>query len=239
MFLKGGCLVEARFNQQKLVELCQWFNSLDKDVQINIIDWLTDKEENLSFSPEESDKFESLTNSITELIVQTNAEINTVEKELINAGLDKIVAIALIDFCAPLASPYLDAKILSKMKKTNLKKTVAFILEHVILYNDFQRQNLSDFVSLTGFKDAKSSYRVFVFLKHHYEAVARRQISINSLTDILLQEFDLRQELVKEIVSPISENLLNMSISLVFRELEAINENISELTDRLDSIAKL
>lgn len=230
--------MKTGFSQEKLLESCKWFNSLDKNIQINILDWLTDKEENLSLSPEDSDNFELLTNSIIALIIETNADMTDVEKELIETGLDKIVIKALIDYCTPLARPYLDAKIISKMRKNNLKKTVAFVLEHVILYNDFQRQDFSEFLSLTGLKDIKSSGNVFSFLRYHYESVARRQISINGLSDILVQEFNLRQELVKEIVNPISENLLDMSISLVFRELEAINDNIIELNERLDSIAK-
>ena len=226
--------MKTSFNQERLNEVCQWFNSLDKTQQMNIMEWVTDKEENLSLPTEDFDNFNFLIKTIIALIVKTNDNKQKIEDILVAAGLDKIVIEALVEFCRPHAIPYFDAKIVSSLKKSNLKKTITFVINHVILCNDYQDHSKSEFITLTGLKE-QDAYRVFAFLKHHYEAVARRQISIESLSNILLHKFNIRSESVKEIISPILENHANMSISMLFRELDSIKESIDKLSDYFHS----
>lgn len=228
-------MVTSNFNQERLLQSCDWFNSLDKNTQISIIEWLTNKTEDLSLSPENSDKLDLLIDSITKLIAHKNGDKKDIKATLSESGLDKIVITALIDFCEPYARPYQDAKILLRLKKANLKKSVAFVFNHAILFKDFYDTSEFDFTAITGLKDFRSAFRVFAFLRHHYEAVARRQISIDGLSNILSQNFNFQSETVKTIVAPIEENYLNMSISTLFRDIDLIKESLAELSDRLDA----
>lgn len=210
------------FKEDKLTESCIWFNSLKDNVQISIIDWITDKSEDLSLSSNDHMELNKLIQNITALIIDSDSTEDEIKHILINKGLEKIVANAFYDFCSEIADPYLDAKILASLSIEKVKNASEFVLNHAILYDDYWQYEFDNFVQITGLDTKESARSVFSFIRHQYEQVSKRELSPSSLYNELQEKYSIPEEFAKAIILPIQTNELIANISQLFREIDKI-----------------
>lgn len=216
-------------NMNRLKESILWFNDLESNKQMNILDFLVDKSEELILSEDEKKLFKQLISNVVELIVSEDNNEELVKKVLLELNADKIVVNAIYGFCEKLSVPFLDAKIISIMAKDNVIKTSDFVINHMILFSDYDEEPIDNFLRLTGLKDINSAFSVVRFIKNHYSFVSMRKLSPIVLERKLLNEYKIPAELVEEIVKPIFKNRADMHQAYLM-------EKVTELLNIMDNI---
>lgn len=157
-------------------------------------------------------------------------DLETISKFLRNSGLEKIAADALSVFCLNAAIPIIDAQTISRMNKETLRNVTLFVLNRMILYNDYDETPFTRFVEMTGFSDNKLAARVLRFLENNLIMVARRDISPSTLERKLHDSYDIPQKLVSEIVNPIRDNISEMHQAYMQKQINELFNIFSSIT---------
>lgn len=214
-------------------EKCDWFNSLEQSSQINILDFLTSKSNDLLLSDDDKANVFDFIQSVVDLIIENN-DNESILKTLSSCGLDKIVVGSLYSFCKALAIPYLDARLLSSMEKENVCKVAEFVLYKMLLFNDYTQIPFNDFLELTGLGTAEQGNRVLRFIKDLYIDVSDRKYSPNILEDKLKKEYGLPVEIANEIVNLARDNITEMHQAYMLSQINKLLNQMSALSCALD-----
>jgi hypothetical protein len=210
--------------------LFDWFNSLDSNTQINILEYLHDKTDELYISDEDRLFLNDLVNGIKSLIIDYEDDEEIVITNLIENGLDKIFAKGFYSFCKELAAPHLDAKIVKKMSKANIDKLCSFVLNHMILYKDYEDTPFEDFMRLIGQKYEEPARRAIRFTRSHYKDVGNRKYSLETLANKLTNVFKFPKEKVNAIITPLKENLAEIHQAILLNQVNNLILQISSLS---------
>ncbi len=219
----------------KIHRMCDWFNSLEQNSQINALDFLNNKNNELILSDDDKADFFDFIQSVVGLIVESNDDKESVNKTLTSFGLDKIVIGTLCSFCKALAIPYLDAKLLSSMERENIRKVAEFILNKMLLFNDYMQIPFNEFLKLTGFENAEMGNRVLHFIKGLYVDVSERKYSPDMLENKLRKEYGLSVKTTDEIVNLVKDNITEMHQAYMLNQINKLLNQMSTLSCALDN----
>lgn len=218
-----------------ILKMCEWFNSLEQSSQVNILDFLTNKTNELLISEVDKNTFFDFIKCVVSFIIENNDEKDLILKTLNSYGLDKIVVNALYAFCRFLAIPHLDAKLLSTMEKENVRKVADFVINKMILFNDYVQIPFNQFVELTGFGEAKQANRILRFIKSLYVDVSERKYSPIVLENKLKNDYGISSELTDEIVNLAKENRAEMHQAYMLEQINKLLNQISTLSCTMDN----
>lgn len=216
-------------------EICEWFNLVESNEQVVILDFLTDKSQDLSLINEENrSNLLQLVTSVVNVIVEKNDDREIIIKFLLDCGLDRIIVNALYSFCRPLAMPNLDAKLVAGMNKENVRKIADFIINKVIIYKDYKLIPFNHFVELTGINDNEKANRILRFIKNLYTDVSGRKYSLSMLDNKLNLEYKLPSELTEVIVDLIKQNLVELQQAYMLDQMNKLLNKFPALSCAID-----
>lgn len=223
-------------DQHKLKELCNWFNSLKSNTQIEVINFITEKTEDLNIPESDQENLNLMISEIVSFIVDSEVtDPVTISKFLRNNGLEKISSDALTEFCTNIAMPRIDALTIARMKKENLHNTTLFVLHRMILYHDYNETPFAHLLEKTGFSEDELAFRAIRFIQNNIIKVARRDISPSTLARKLCDDYGIPHELANEMVRPIEENISEIHQAYMQHQInELINifsSFVSEIKD--------
>jgi len=216
---------------KKLVELCAWFNDLDTNAQINVLEYLLDKTDKLLLTEEDINTLRSFLTEVVSTILAKRNNREEIYTELHKAGLNRIFIDGLIDYCQSLAAPFMDALIISEMELSNLENLCNFILEKIILYQEFEETPFDEFVRSIGFEnDEESAQRALRFVKSHYLDYCNRKYSLSTIEKHLLERYNIPKDSVNTILSPLKQRTTELHMAHLLNQVNKVLGQLSNLS---------
>lgn len=217
--------------------LINWFNYLEPNDQVIILDYIHDKTDKLLLSDEYLDELSKLIDTIELIIIKNGDEEEKIVNLLIDSGLDKIFAKGFYNFCVETAAPYLDAKVISKMPKTNLEKLCSFVLNKIILFREYEETVFIDFMKLVGFQnDEKSARRSLRIIRILYSEVSNRKYSPETLKIKLEHKYKIKKDRIDIIVNPLIENIPEIYHANLLNQVNKLLSDISSFSSTTELI---
>ena len=219
---------------KNLNELCNWLNDLDDESQLNILSYITGKVEEIQLDDNEREKFESLISNVLNLIIDGKSE-ETLKIILEESGLNKLFINPISVFCYKEARPYLDAKIVESFDTEELVKICEFVVNKMILYQDYLYIPYSQFSKSINVENKKLIKNVLTFLRSNYMVVCKRELSSDALINDLMVRYKFPNELCQLIIEPLKEKLFDAQQAYLLKEINAISKKISGININEDS----
>ena len=206
--------------QAELTTCIDQYKQLEDAERETIRTFLQGEQQLPNFSGQAGHVFFRLADQIAAVMIDAKGDRSKVEERLQEAGMEAEDIDLFYPFCYGAAAQYLDAMVVNRLKKSNLRQACGFIVNRVLLYKDFEHTPFEQFQNLTGLSDPIEAQRVFSFLTVSYTAVMSREMSPQALETKLTLDFGVDRDLVKDIMKPLEDNLPELHMAHLSRQLD-------------------
>lgn len=220
---------------KELQNSCEWLNSLDNNTQLLMLDFITDKTDELPLDETIIDNFDELVKNVIKVIVQKDANEEIVKGILLEYNVDKIMASAISAYCKKLSKPYIDAKLISNLEKDKLIKLCDFIINKMILFHDYEQITVDECMKNMGFSDKHLFLRALGFIRHNYIDVCDRSISLKALELKLKSEYNIPSEIVDIIITPVKTNWNELQQAHLLNKVNILLAHLSSLCSTIEN----
>lgn len=208
--------------QAVLTKCIEEYKQLEDAERETIRAFLQGSRKQPAFSGQAGPIFFRLADQITALLIDAKGDRSRIEERLQEAGMETEDINLFYPFCHGAATQYLDAMVVNRLKKNNLRQACGFIINRVLLYKDFEHTPFEQFQKLTGLNDPVEAQRMFSFLTVSYTTVLSREMSPQALETKLTLDFGVDRDLVKDIIKPLEDNLSELHMAHISRQLDKI-----------------
>ncbi|GAB4259414.1 hypothetical protein [Thermincola ferriacetica] len=215
---------------------CNWYKKLEHNKQLSVLDLLNRKEPDLSdFTPEELNELSSMFKLLPKLIAEIGDESKIISF-FYKCGLDDLISKSLYDFGLRNSKPYIAAKIIKKLKNDTLSLIVNFVIEKMVLYEDYSETPFNDFLKTTGLKKAADLRAIITFVRYFIDLAASRKNSPIVLNKLLRMEYGLNEEHANIITEEINRNLTELHQAYMMEKINEIASKLSNLSCASDIV---
>ncbi len=208
----------------------RWYKKLDPSKQLIVLDFLNNKQPGLSnFTTEELNELSSMLKFLPKLI----AEIADESKAILffsKCGLDDLFSKSLYDFGSRNSKLYVTAKLIKKLNNDILQLIVVFIIEKMVLFEDYSEIPFNSFLRKTGLKKPTDLRSIISFLRHFIESVSSRKTSPNLLNELLQNDYGLNEEQSNIITGKISQKISELHQAFLMEQINEISLKLSNLS---------
>lgn len=214
-----------------LKKLVKWFNELTDKQREDIYKHF----EFIAFYPEEQNfnKFKELRNEITNLI-STGTEREKVIEKLTLAGLEEDACKNIYNYCEQIVKPLQDLQIVKSLDTKSVSNIMNFIIYKMYIYREFKHYPFQSLVELGNFNNRIEAGKALRFLHKIVFQVADREISPDTTELILLNDYDLSQDLIEVIINLLTTNASELHQARLTSAIDEILTKIEELYEDED-----
>ena len=225
-----------KINEGNIKMLVEWFNGLNYVKQQDIIDFINDNTDGFYEINDDDEKlFDQLVNDVKNLVIQEMDDENKIVSKLLEYGFEKIPANSLYNFCSLVAGPYVDAQVINSMSPEKLNSIMVFIINNVILYENYKSIPFKVFTEESGFDDSDKAQRVLRFTKNIIYDVCNRDISPLLLEQKVLNDYNITKSLCDVIIGNINSSLKEMQQAYLLTKINQLLSKLSNLSCTTDN----
>jgi hypothetical protein len=231
---RSGLELEGN-NENRAKILAEWFNNLAYLKQRDIIDYMGDNiDDFLEINTDEQKLFEELVDVVKNLTINEMDRGDKIIETLLGYGFEKITANCLLNFCRGVAAPYIDSKIINSMNPAQLEAVIEFIINNVVLYENYKHMPFKVFMKTGNFENRETAQRVLRFIKRIIDNVCNRDLSPQVLEQELINEYNIEKELNDIIIDNINHSLGDMQQAYLLTKVNRLLLKLSNLSCSYD-----